>query len=108
MKRKFLQRSALYAVFVALAVASCGEPPREVEPPVSRADARGTEGLDPDAFDSLPWAPGRLDRATGTYLLSVPRPDLVVTVDGERTAYAVRRECTTGNPALLAGPVPVG
>jgi hypothetical protein len=44
-----------------------------------------------------------LARVDGT-----PAAVLVVTADGERTAYAVRRECTTGNPALLAGPVPVG
>lgn len=36
-----------------------------------------------------------------------PAAVLVVTVEGERTAYAVRRECTTGNPSLLAGPVPL-
>lgn len=34
-----------------------------------------------------------------------PAAVVVVTVDGERTAYAVRRECTAGNPALIAGPV---
>ncbi|MFW5470338.1 hypothetical protein ACOCJ4_09865 [Knoellia sp. CPCC 206435] len=37
-----------------------------------------------------------------------PGAVLLVSADGKRTAYAVRRECTTGNPALLAGPVPVG
>ena len=84
MKRRFRRHGIPCAVFAVLAVASCGEQPREVEPPVSRADARGTEGLDPGAFDSLPWAPGRLDRVTGTYRLSVPRPDLLVTVDGVR------------------------
>lgn len=36
-----------------------------------------------------------------------PAAVLVVTADGERTAYAVRRECTLGNPAVLAGPVPL-
>lgn len=34
-----------------------------------------------------------------------PAAVLVVTVGGERTAYAVGRDCTTGNPAVLAGPV---
>lgn len=34
-----------------------------------------------------------------------PAAVLVVTLDGERTAYAVGRDCTTDNPALLAGPV---
>ncbi|WP_353951850.1 hypothetical protein V6K52_19855 [Knoellia sp. S7-12] len=34
-----------------------------------------------------------------------PAAVLVVTLEGERTAYAVGRDCTTDNPALLAGPV---
>ena len=34
-----------------------------------------------------------------------PAAVIVVTLGGARTAYAVGRECTTGNPALLAGPV---
>jgi len=34
-----------------------------------------------------------------------PAAVLVVTLGGERTAYAVGRDCTTGNPALLTGPV---
>lgn len=36
-----------------------------------------------------------------------PAAVLLVTLGGERTAYAVGRDCTTGNPSLLAGPVPV-
>lgn len=36
-----------------------------------------------------------------------PAAVLVVTVGGGRTAYAVGRDCSTGNPSLLAGPVPV-
>lgn len=36
-----------------------------------------------------------------------PAAVLVVTLGGERTAYAVGRDCTAGNPSLLAGPVPV-
>ena len=67
-----------------LTLASCGGSAPEAQAPRSPADARGAEGLDPGAFDSLPWAPGSLDRATGTYRLTVPRPDLVVTVDGVR------------------------
>ena len=63
---------------------ACGDSQPEREAPASTADARGTEGLDTGAFDSLPWAPGNLDRATGTYRLPVPRPDLVVTIDGVR------------------------
>lgn len=34
-----------------------------------------------------------------------PAAVVVVTAGGERTAYAVRRECTLGNPAVIAGPV---
>lgn len=34
-----------------------------------------------------------------------PAAVLVVTLEGARTAYAVGRDCTTDNPALLAGPV---
>lgn len=34
-----------------------------------------------------------------------PAAVLVVTAGGKRTAYAVGRECTLGNPAVLAGPV---
>ena len=72
-----------------LTLVACGDSQPEREAPVSTADARGTEGLDTGAFDSLPWAPGNLDRATGTYRLPVPRPDLIVTVDGVRLASRV-------------------
>lgn len=41
-----------------------------------------------------------LARVDGT-----PAAVLVVTTAGERTAYAVGRSCSTGDPALLAGPV---
>ncbi len=34
-----------------------------------------------------------------------PAAVVVVAREGGRTAYAVRRDCTLGNPALLAGPV---
>lgn len=34
-----------------------------------------------------------------------PAAILVVTLDGDRTAYAVGRDCTTDTPSLLAGPV---
>jgi hypothetical protein len=34
-----------------------------------------------------------------------PAAVLVVRLGGERTAYAVGRDCTTGNPALITGPV---
>ncbi|MEO6021234.1 MAG: hypothetical protein ABIP45_13390 [Knoellia sp.] len=34
-----------------------------------------------------------------------PAAVIVVTLGGARTAYAVGRDCTTGHPALLAGPV---
>lgn len=53
-----------------------------------------------------------LPRETGAdvdlaLLDGTPAAILVVTAGGERTAYAVGRDCTTGNPSLLAGPVPV-
>ncbi|WP_156971436.1 hypothetical protein [Knoellia sinensis] len=34
-----------------------------------------------------------------------PAAVIVVGTDGARTAYAVRRECTLGNPAILVGPI---
>ncbi|EAP97975.1 RNA polymerase sigma-70 factor [Janibacter sp. HTCC2649] len=34
-----------------------------------------------------------------------PAAVLIVTVEGMRTAYAVGRDCTTGNPSVLTGPV---
>jgi hypothetical protein len=34
-----------------------------------------------------------------------PAAVLVVRLGVERTAYAVGRDCTTGNPSVLAGPV---
>jgi hypothetical protein len=70
---------------------------------VSTADARGTEGLDTGAFDSLPWAPGTLDRASGTYRLPVLRPDLVVTVDG---VHLSSQDATAGWVAFK--PIPGG
>lgn len=73
---------SVWFVAPVLAIASCGDSTPRAEAPVSTADARDLEGLDRAVFDSLPWAPGSLDRATGTYRLPVPRPDLVVTVDG--------------------------
>jgi hypothetical protein len=36
-----------------------------------------------------------------------PAAVVVVTLGGERTAYAVGRSCTVGNPALITGPVTV-
>ncbi|HYO45257.1 MAG TPA: DUF1259 domain-containing protein [Gemmatimonadota bacterium] len=79
--------AALVVAPLGLAATSCGEPPAgDAETPESRLDARGSEGFDSAAFDSLPWAPGILDRETGTYRLSVPRQDLVVTIDGIRLA----------------------
>lgn len=38
---------------------------------------------------------------------TTPAAVLVVTRDGGRTAYAVGRDCTLGNPALIAGPIEV-
>lgn len=53
-----------------------------------------------------------LPRETGAdvdlaFVDGTPAAVLVVTAGGERTAYAVGRDCTTDNPSLLAGPVPV-
>ncbi|GAA4115830.1 hypothetical protein GCM10022415_12510 [Knoellia locipacati] len=36
---------------------------------------------------------------------ATPAAVLVVTRDGGRTAYAVGRDCTLGNPSLIAGPI---
>jgi len=80
-------RTALASALLAsagLTLASCGGSPPEARAPASTAETRGEEGLDTGAFDSLPGAPGSLDRATGTYRFPIPRPDLVVTVDGVR------------------------
>ena len=95
--------AALFLAPAGLTLASCGDSPPDDQAPVSTADARGVEGLDTGAFDSLPWAPGSLDRATGTYRLPVPRPDLVVTVDGVRLAS---REAAAGWVAFK--PIPGG
>lgn len=85
MNVNFLQHIVLYAMTALTLVAvACGDSPPESETSVPMTDARGIDGLDPGAFDSLPWAPGSLDRTTGTYRLPVPRPDLVFTVDGVR------------------------
>lgn len=82
-----LLRSAFVIASIGLAAAGCGEPrDRETERSETRPDAPGSEGFDAGAFDSLPWAPGVLDRESGTYRLSVPRQDLVVTIDGIRLA----------------------
>ena len=102
MKSRTVLASALLAS-AGLTLASCGGSPPEAQAPASPADARGREGLDPGAFDSLPWAPGRLDRATGTYLLPVTRPDLVLTIDGVRLGS---REAAAGWAAFK--PIPGG
>jgi hypothetical protein len=73
-------------VLIALAPAvGCAEPPAgDAEAPESPVP--GSAGFDSRAFDSIPWAPGVLDRETGTYRLAVPRQDLAVSVDGVRLA----------------------
>lgn len=48
----------------------------------------------------------RADVDLGT-LDGTPTAVLVVTLGGERTAYAVGRNCTTGSPSVLAGPIPL-
>lgn len=83
---RILVRAALVVLALGLASAGCGEPPAsEAESPL-RPDAAAAEGFDAGDFDSLAWAPGILDRETGTYRLSIPRPDLVITVDGIQLA----------------------
>lgn len=48
----------------------------------------------------------RADVDLGT-LDGTPTAVLIVTLGGERTAYAVGRDCTTGSPSVLAGPIPL-
>jgi hypothetical protein len=76
-------RGALVVLIALAPVAGCAEPPAgDVE--VSESPVPGSAGFDSRAFDSIPWAPGVLDRETGTYRLAVPRQDLAVSVDGVR------------------------
>lgn len=78
---------ALVVALSGLAAPGCGDPPvPERGVAETSPDLQASEGFDTAAFDSLPWAPGILDREMGTYRLSVPRPDLYVTIDGIRLA----------------------
>jgi hypothetical protein len=87
MKRILAVLRGALVVLIALApAAGCAEPPAgDAEAPGSRPEP-GSTGFDSRAFDSIPWAPGVLDRETGTYRLAVPRQDLAVSVDGVRLA----------------------
>lgn len=58
-------------------------------------------------LEALGLPRGTATRVDLAFVDDVPAAVLVVTVDGARTAYAVGRDCTTGNPSLLVGPVPV-
>jgi mycothiol synthase len=81
-------RALLCAALIPFAAAGsgCGAPPAgDAEAPEARPEPGSTE-FDSRAFDSIPWAPGVLDRGTGTYRLAVPRQDLAVSVDGVRLA----------------------
>jgi hypothetical protein len=68
-------------------VAGCGraEDSGSGGPP---AASRDPDGFETAAVDTLPGAPGVLDHESGTYRLSIPRDDLVVTLDGSRLATA--------------------
>lgn len=75
--------AAVAAICLMLATADCGGPPGDrPTDDAERPGARSTGGFDTAAVDTLPGAPGILDPVSGTYRLSLPRQDLVVTVDG--------------------------
>ncbi|CAN5900032.1 DUF1259 domain-containing protein [soil metagenome] len=96
-------RAALVALIALAPAVGCGEPSAgDAEAPESRPEP-GSTGFDSRAFDSIPWAPGVLDRETGTYRLAVPRQDLVVSVDGVRLAPH-----TTAEGWVAFKPVPGG
>jgi hypothetical protein len=84
-------RATLLVALTLATSARCAEPPAgDAEGP--GAPDTGPAGFDSGAFDSIPWAPGTLDRETGTYRLAVPRPDLAVSVDGVRMPSRVTVE----------------
>lgn len=81
--RQNLLGAMLVAASVGLAGVDCsGAQGDRPTPDEARPDARSTGGFDTAAVDTLPGAPGILDPVSGTYRLSLPRQDLVVTVDG--------------------------
>jgi len=76
-------RGAL-AVVVWAGLQGCGERPSEEPGPTTARTDRPSDGLDTGVVDSLSGAPGILDRESGTYSLTIPRDDLIVTADGVR------------------------
>lgn len=77
-------RAVAIAALLVAGAAGCDRPPEETDTagPEARRQPRGE--FDATLVDSLSGAPGILDRSSGTYSLSIPREDLVVTVDGVR------------------------
>jgi hypothetical protein len=90
---KSILLAALVVASFGLAAADCGQEAAR-EPGVREADAgvRVAEEFDRAVVDSLPGAPGLFDSESGTYRLSVPRNDLVVTVDGAILAPRISTE----------------
>ncbi|HEY7471690.1 MAG TPA: DUF1259 domain-containing protein [Gemmatimonadota bacterium] len=91
------------AAVLALSAIDCGRAPGDEPADGARPGARAPDGFDTAAVDTLPGAPGVLDRESGTYRLSIPRDDLVVTVDGSPLAPGTDLE---GRVTLV--PVPGG
>lgn len=75
------------AASIAWLAAGCGGEPAPDSAQATRSlGSRALEEFDRAAVESLPGAPGFLDPETGTWRLSIPRPELVVTVDGATIA----------------------
>lgn len=66
----------------SLAPGCGGEPLPDSAEATREASSLPLEEFDRAAVESLPGTPGILDPETGTWRLSIPRPELVVTVDG--------------------------
>ena len=67
----------------------------------------GTENGVRSCLEALGLPRGSAADVDLSTLDTTPAAVLVVTLDGERTAYAVGRDCTTGKPSVLAGPLPL-
>lgn len=74
-----IRASALVAA-ASLTLAGCAGEPAPDSAEAGRSPASAHEEFDRAAVESLP--PGVLDPETGTYRLALPRPELVVSVDG--------------------------
>lgn len=73
-------RTGALLTAACLAIAGCGGEPAPETAEAGRSPASAREVFDRAAVDSLP--PGVLDPETGAYRLALPRPELVVSVDG--------------------------